>query len=465
MVFSGTTFLFLFLPVSLGIHLLLPRGGKWRSLWSVAVSLLFYAWAEVKSLPLIGACAVWVYGAGRIIEAQQKRGKKGRLALLAGMMLPAGALIWCKYAGWLANSVNALLGTGLPVIKSFLPLGLSFYTFSMVAYLVDVYRGKGVIRDFLRWLESVFFFGKMTAGPIANYPLLKLAQMPGQGPVQFGEGIWRFCIGLGKKAILSTSLAGLMSDFAASTERSALYCWLYAAAVVGSIYFDFSGYSDMALGIGRMFGYALPENFDHPLAAASVSDFWRRWHKSLGAWFRDYIYIPLGGSRRGTGRLILSTMAVWLFTGLWHGADWGYALWGIFFGTLVLAEKGPWGKLLKKLPKVLGHIYVALTVLVGFVVFGGLGLEKSLQVIGGMFGGGSAGVEGIYALRSYGGLLTVSLIAALPIGKRIGAWMRGRKGWQAVYALWRPIWAAAMLVLAAAWIVDGSFSPFFYAQY
>lgn len=465
MVFSSITFLYFFLPVVVVVYYLLPGRGNWRNGLLLAASAVFYAWAQPGALLLLLGSIAGVYGVGLLLG--RLRGRRGETLLFFGAVIALlGILFYYKYAAFFARSLNGWLGTELPVVRAVLPVGISFYTFQMIAYLADIRRGCAPERDLFLLSCGMLLFINLTAGPITRYetlrPQLQARQTTRAG---FSGGAWRLCIGLGKKAILSAALSELCAGFLASAERSTLYCWLYALALSLQIYFDFSGYSDMALGLGAMFGLRLPENFNYPFTACSVRDFWRRWHKSLGAWFRDYLYIPLGGSRRGRGRMVLALAAVWAFTGLWHGASWNYLCWGAYFGALVIAEKLFWGKRLERLPAWAGRIYTLLAVGISFVLFGGQTLAESGEVLRGMFRLRAAGTEGIYALQNYGGTLLLSLIAATPLMARLCARLERAQDWRNALALLRPLWAAALLLLSTAWLVDGTFSPFLYFRF
>ena len=465
MVFSSMTFLYFFLPIVLAAYYLLPGRGNWRNGLLLAASAVFYAWAQPMALLLLAGSIAGVYGIGLLL-GRLRDGRGGALLFWAGVACLLGILFYYKYAAFFAGSLNGLLGTHLPVVRAALPVGISFYTFQMISYLADVRRGDAPERDFFLFCCGMLLFINISAGPITRYPELRPQLQARQTTgADFSRGTWRLCIGLGKKAILSAALGELCTGFLASAERSTLYCWLYALALSLQIYFDFSGYSDMALGLGAMFGLRLPENFNYPFMACSVSDFWRRWHISLGTWFRDYLYIPLGGSRRGRGRMVLALAAVWAFTGLWHGASWNYLCWGLYFGVLVIAEKLFWGKWLKRLPAWLGWVYTALAAVVSFVIFGGQTLKESGEILRGMFCLQAAGTEGIYAFRNYGGTLLLSLIAATPLAARLCARLERRQGWRNGLALLRPLWAAVLLLLSTAWLADGSFSPFLYFRF
>ena len=466
MVFSGITFLYFFLPVLTAVYYLLPGRGNWRNGALLCASAIFYLWAQPPALLLFFFSALIVYGAGLLISrAQQNRSKNALTACATALLL--GILFYYKYAAFFARGINALLAVNLPIVRAVLPIGISFYTFEMIAYLIDIRRGGQAERDLFLFLCGMGAFMKLTAGPITRYSRLRPSLARGRevSLTQFSDGVRRLCMGLAKKAVLSAAFGTMCAQFLQSGERSMLYCWLYAAGVFFQVYFDFSGYSDMAIGLGQMFGLRLPENFDYPMLADSAGNFWRRWHMTLGAWFRDYLYIPLGGSRRGTIRMLFALGAVWLFTGLWHGASLNYICWGVYFYVVISLEKLLIGRLLKRLPMLVRRIYTAVVILVSFVIFGGETLLQSAEILRGMFGFSPAGAEGRYAFWNYAGTFAIGALAATPFCSRLLARLKRRAApAKVIYAL-QPFYCAALLLLSTAWLVDGSFSPFLYFRF
>ena len=456
MVFSSIEFLFYFLPVVVGVYFLLP--GKLRNGWLLFASLVFYGWGEPKHLILMVFSILAFYLLGLAIG----RGKQPRLWLWAGIILGIGLLAVFKYAGFAAQTINSLLGLPLPLPKLALPIGISFYTFQLLSYLIDVYRGQAAPqRSLIDFGCYISMFPQLIAGPIVRYadvaPQLRHRSHCAE---DLRQGLWRFLLGLGKKVLLANQLGLFVSIFRSAQEPSVLFYWLYALAFSLQIYFDFSGYSDMAIGLGQVFGFQFPENFRHPFASRSVREFWRRWHMSLGTWFRDYVYIPLGGSRVSRGKWLRNVLAVWLLTGLWHGAAWNFVVWGLYFALLLLLEKAT--GVPDALPAPLRHGYVMLTVGISFVIFNAGGMEQAVSDLGAM-----AGLSGLpmttpetwYYLRSYGAVFLAAVLGCFPISNYVNQ----------IPSRLRPVCQsvimAALLLLCTAYLVDGSFDPFLYFRF
>jgi alginate O-acetyltransferase complex protein AlgI len=386
--------------------------------------------------------------------------------LILGCVVLLLPLLYYKYADFSLENWNALTGLSVPLLRLALPLGISFYTFQILSYVLDVHRGEArVQKNPLDFLAYVSFFPQLIAGPIVRYQTVQdeLASR-NHTLADFSSGVSRFCVGLGKKVLIANSLASLVSSQEAGA--SALSWWLVSAAYTLQLYFDFSGYSDMAIGLGRMFGFHFPENFAHPFCSKSVTEFWRRWHISLGTWFRDYVYIPLGGSRCSRARRLLNILAVWMLTGLWHGASWTFFFWGLFFALLLLGEKFLWGKALAHLPGVLQSVYVMLLVNFSFVLFRAGSLGAALQALGGMFGSGVPGVSqtALYGIASCGPLLLIAAVGATPLpalaGKKLCALFGGRAG-----TVLEPLFCLLVLLAATGFLVSGSFNPFLYFRF
>ena len=369
MVFSSLTFLCLFFPLTVGLHYLVKNGTA-RNALLLAASLLFYAWGEpVWILAMLFATAVNYVCARIIVNTKSDRGRK--LALVVGIVISLAALLYFKYAAFLVNNFCGLAGLAYRMTQPKLPIGISFYTFQIITYTVDVYRGKAPLQKNPLWLLLyVSLFPQLIAGPIVRYIDVAAAiedrKVTAQG---MGEGFFRFSLGLGKKVLLANLCGEVLESLPIPAEMSFFSGWLAAALFLLQLYFDFSGYSEMAIGLGRMLGFRFLENFDAPLVSQSVSEFWRRWHISLGTFFREYVYIPLGGNRKGTWRTILNMLIVWSLTGLWHGASFNYLLWGLYFWVLLVLERYVLGDLLKRLPGFLRHGYLFLLVTLSFMVF------------------------------------------------------------------------------------------------
>ena len=461
MLFSSVTFLYYFLPAVLLIYFLVPRNLKNAVL--LIFSLAFYGWGEPKLLALMIFTILMFYGCGLMIgRCQSQKGKKAWLTV--SIVISIGLLGLFKYADFFIDSFNAVTGLSVPLLRLALPVGISFYTFQSLSYTIDVYRGNvPAQKNPISFGAYVALFPQLIAGPIVRY--VDVARELNERQHSWDDfclGLRRFLVGLGKKILIADNFALLMKLFRESEGKSVLFYWLYAVAFMLNIYFDFSGYSDMAIGLGRIFGFKFIENFNYPYLSKSVTEFWRRWHMSLGSWFRDYIYIPMGGNRVSKGRWVFNILTVWMLTGLWHGAAWNFVLWGLLFGILLMVEK--WVPAIQKLPNVLRHGYVLLIVCLSFVLFNADSLSQALSDMGGMFG--FAGVplvntESLYYLRSYGLLFLMGIVGATPI-VRDTARRIGEKPWGAVLEV---LLMAVLLIVCSAYLVDGSFSPFLYFRF
>ena len=456
MLFSSIEFLFYFLPAVLLGYFLLPQ--VLRNGWLLIVSLVFYAWGEPKLIAVMAASIIlnWLWGIG--IGRSEKLLWK-RFFLVLSCLTCLGLLGWFKYADFAFENINALLGTRIPLPKLILPIGISFYSFQILSYTIDVYRGHAQTQyNIIDFGCYVVLFPQLIAGPIVRYVDVERELKSRKTTLEdFRLGLRRFLFGLGKKILIANQLGQFIELFRASGEKSLLFYWLYALAFCLHIYFDFSGYSDMAIGLGRIFGFHFPENFNYPFLSASIQEFWRRWHMTLGGWFRDYLYIPLGGSRVSKGKWLRNVLFVWMFTGLWHGAEWTFVAWGLMFAALLLMEKvvdvTAW-------PKILRHVYVLLVIAVSFVLFNAVDLSQAASDIGGMFGFSGAPLvtaPTLYYLRSYAGVFLFGLIGATPWPKQLAL----KKEMPLVDA----VVMAALLVLCTASLVDGSFNPFLYFRF
>ena len=463
MLFSGIPFLFYFLPCVLLVYFIVPQKG--RNAVLLAASLFFYGWGEPKFLLFMVFSIVQGYVFARLIG----RGRRKKLFLTLSLVLSFALLGYCKYADFFIENFNAVTGLSLPLLKIALPIGISFYTFQIASYEIDVYRGDVAAQhNFIDFAAYVAMFPQLIAGPIVRYrdiaPQLKERT---HSLETAASGASRFAVGLGKKVLVANVLAQLVSAYKASAEQTALYAWLYAIAFTLQIYFDFSGYSDMAIGLGRIFGFSFPENFRYPSIAKSITEFWRRWHMSLGTWFRDYLYIPLGGSRCSRIRHIFNILVVWMATGFWHGAAWNFVFWGLFYAVLLMAEKFFLLPALKK-GRVLPHVYVLLAVTLGFVLFDAASLKDALHQLGTLFGAGTAsglGTEALYMLRSYGVVLALAVLGATPLPAMLWKKVQEAKSLAPVLTVAEPLCTFALLALCTAFLVDGSFNPFLYFRF
>ena len=456
MLFSSIPFLFYYLPVVLLVYFLLPRG--LRNGFLLLASLFFYAWGEPRYVLLMAATITVFYALGIAIEKSEGRAKKLWLALAVGSGLAALAVF--KYADFALENFNALTGMSIPLLKLALPIGISFYTFQSISYAVDVYRGDTKAqRNIIDFGAYVALFPQLIAGPIVRYvDIARELEHRQESWEDVASGAFHFLIGLGKKVLIANPLGELCSIFRDSGEKSVLFYWLYAIAFALHIYFDFSGYSDMAVGLGRVFGFRFPRNFDYPYISKSITEFWRRWHMTLGGWFRDYVYIPLGGNRVSKGRWVGNILVVWMLTGLWHGAAWNFVLWGLLFAAFLMLEK--WLPV-HKLPNALRHGYVLLVVVISFVIFNAESLAQAWGDISGMFGGQTVPLltaESVYYLKSYGLLLAVAAVGATPLVRNTAAQLEK-------VGFLRLAVAAALLLVCTAYLVDGSFNPFLYFRF
>ena len=453
MLFSSITFLYLFLPLVLAVYLLAPRRAKNAVL--LAASLLFYFWGEPKQLPLLVLSALAGWGFGLLLQKNKARWPK---ALSIAVCL-APLLIY-KYANFLITSVNSLFGLSIPLTNLPLPVGISFYTFQILSYLIDISRDTAKLqKNPANFVTYIALFPQLIAGPIVRYETIQQElDERRQTLADVSSGVTRFCVGLGKKVLLANQLAELQANIA---PTSALACWTLAVAFTLQIYFDFSGYSDMAIGLGRMFGFHFPENFNYPFISRSVTEFWRRWHISLGSWLRDYVYIPLGGNRCGTLKWLRNIVIVWLVTGLWHGAAWTFAVWGLFFAALLLGEKLVWGKALQKAPRAACIAYTMLLVIVSFVIFNAGSLAAAWAQLGGMLGigVGAASSADVYYALSFLPLIAICAVGATPLPKRLCARLKKSR------TLLEPLFCAGLLLLVTAFLVEGSFNPFLYFRF
>lgn len=465
MVFSGIPFLYYFLPWMLLAYFIAPKSLKNAVL--LLASLIFYGWGEPKYLIFMVLAILQGYFFGLLIEKHRNTGRS-RLYLAASVVLSLGLLCYCKYADFFIANFNAVTGLSLPLLNIALPIGISFYTFQIISYTVDVYRGMAAQRNLVDLAAYIAMFPQLIAGPIVRYSDIADSLVNRFHTISAAaEGARRFVLGLGKKVLIANTLGELCGLFKASDEKSVLFFWLYAAAYTMHIYFDFSGYSDMAIGLGRVLGFRFMENFNYPYISGSITEFWRRWHISLGSWFRDYLYIPLGGNRVTKWRWYLNIFIVWMSTGLWHGAAWNFVMWGLMFALLLVIEK-QW--LLKPLEKAgpVKHIYVMLTVMLSFVLFDAVNISDAAATVAALFGGGNypaVSPEALYYLRSYGLILIIAAIGCTPLAakavKAIGQKETGKK----VLSVAEPVFLALLLMVCTAYLVDGSFNPFLYFRF
>ena len=467
MVFSSASFLIFFLPCLLVLYFLVPRRCRYlRNLVLLAFSLAFYACGGPKFL-LLMLLSIAINYAGGLLAGPAHRPSTRRLGMTLAVVLGLALLGWFKYAGFFGEMLHALLPV-VPVPQVTLPIGISFFTFQGLSYVIDVYRGDAAVqRDPLKLALYIAFFPQLVAGPIVRYTTVaEEIDERHESVSEFSAGAVRFLFGLGKKMLLANAVARIADAAFAAVMPSVLFAWLGAVAYTFQIYFDFSAYSDMAIGLGRMFGFHFLENFNYPYVARSVTEFWRRWHISLGSWFRDYVYIPLGGSRVGKARWVRNLVIVWGLTGLWHGAAWNFVAWGLYFAAFLLLEKLFLGRWLKRVP-VLGHVYVLLAALFSFVLFDAASVPAALGTAGGLLGLGGLPLwdsGALYYLRSYAPVLALAAVGSTPLPaalcRRIAAGRAGR-----VLDALEPAALLALLAVCTAFLVSGSANPFLYFRF
>ena len=461
MVFSSLHFLFIFLPLVMLLHTLLPKRLKNPVL--LAASIYFYAWGEPVYVGLMLFSVAFNYLTGLQLSVRHRPSAR-RAALVSAVAVNLAVLGFFKYAGFIVDTLNGLLGLRLARRELPLPIGISFYTFQALSYVIDVYRGKArPQKRLVSFAVYITMFPQLVAGPIVKYTDIE-AQLDDRGATlaQVGQGLERVILGLSKKVLLANNLGLLYETIQAASARSVLTAWLGAAAYALQIYFDFSGYSDMAIGMGRMLGFTFLENFDYPYLSRSVTEFWRRWHISLSGWFRDYVYIPLGGNRVSAGRHMLNLLTVWLLTGLWHGASWNFVLWGLYYGLLLILEKYATGALLERLPPWAARACTLLLVTLGWVIFSNTDFSAMGRYLGSLFGIGSAGFADaafLYHLRSNLVLLILSVACC----------GQGLRKWQVRLSATVPVVGlalnAALLLACVAFLVYGSYNPFLYFRF
>ena len=462
MLFSSVPFLFYFLPCVLLVYFLVP--GTLKNGVLLLASLLFYGWGEPRYLLVMLAAIAQGYVFGLLIEKSRGKRRAG-LYLALSVLLSLGTLAYFKYADFMIRNLNALTGLSVPLLSLALPVGISFYTFQILSYTVDVYRGTvPAQRNLIDLAAYIAMFPQLIAGPIVRYSdIAPELRSRTHTLSDAAAGTRRFVLGLAKKILFANLLGELVSGFRASQEQSVLYFWLGAAAFTLQIYYDFSGYSDMAIGLGRIFGFHFLENFNYPYISLSITEFWRRWHISLSTWFRDYIYIPLGGNRAGKLRLVFNIMVVWCLTGFWHGAQWNFVIWGLYYGILLILEKLFLQKLLDKLPGAIRYIYTAFFVLVGWVIFNLVDFSQMLAALKTMFIFVPTDWIGVAAQNSeiLRGILflPLAILAMFPWAKKI------RIPNSLPFEIAKNAVCVVLLLLCIQFILSSSYNPFIYFRF
>ena len=467
LLFSTISFIYYFLAAVLILYFIVPF--KLKNLVLLVASLFFYFYGEPRYIWLMIATILSSYIHGLLID--KFRGTVwSKVFLCTSVITSIGALGFFKYSDFFIGNVNSLLHTEIPLLKLALPIGISFYTFQTLSYTIDVYRGDAKVQKSpIRLATYVALFPQLIAGPIVRYTTVEEELSHRTHSFEnFGTGVTRFIIGLSKKVLIADTLGGLANTMHGMEEATVVGYWMYAIAISLQLYFDFSGYSDMAIGLGKIFGFNFLENFNYPFISRSIAEFWRRWHMSLGTWFRDYVYIPMGGNRVGKGRWFLNILTVWFLTGFWHGADWTFIIWGLYFAAFLLLEKFVLNKVFEKLPKFVSHIYVVIAILISFVIFSGNGLSGAMADLGAMFGAGGISlwsVETGYYLGSYGVVLLAAILGSTPLVKTAVLKIKEKKAGALVIDILEPVFVLVMLLVVTAYFVDGSFSPFLYFRF
>ena len=466
MLFSSIPFLYYFLPSVLILYFIAPR--KLKNTVLMLSSLVFYGWGEPKYVVLMIASIVIGYFSGILIEAFSQK-KLSKVFVGVSVAVNLGFLAYFKYADFFIENFNTVTGLSLPLLRIALPIGISFYTFQILGYTIDVYR-KDVKaqKNIINLACYITMFPQLIAGPIVRYSdIAKQLEERSHSFENFSKGMRRFVLGLGKKILIANTLGELCDIFKASDDKSVLFYWLYAIAFGLHVYFDFSGYSDMAIGLGRIFGFKFYENFNYPYISKSATEFWRRWHMSLGTWFRDYVYIPLGGNRVSKIRWFFNIFVVWFLTGFWHGAAWNFIIWGLFFAILLIMEKVFLLKYLNK-TKILSRVYTLVAVGISFVIFNATDMKEAFSYIGGMFGVGEiplVSTEFFYYLKNFAVTLVVGITGATPIVKRsVENLFENKKISKFIWIL-EPVGLVVLLAVMTAYLVDGSFNPFLYFRF
>lgn len=463
MVFSSLPFLFLYLPITLLIYYIVPR--SWRNFILFFVSLVFYGWGEPIYILLMLFSITLNYAAGRLVEKYRSRDRTARRVVLWSTVINLALLVFFKYYDFLAANFTALTGISLPILGLGLPIGISFYTFQAMTYPIDVYRSDAEMqRSYVRFGAFVTLYPQLIAGPIIRYKdVADQLNFRTHSLEKFSSGALRFTVGLCKKVLLANSIGRLWDSVIATptSELSVLGGLLGIAAFTFQIYFDFSGYSDMAVGLGRMLGFEFLENFNYPYLAKSITDFWRRWHISLSSWFRDYVYIPLGGNRVARWKHYRNIAIVWLLTGLWHGASWNFLLWGAYFAVLLMLEKAFLLRWLQKIPAFFSHLYAMLLVMLSWAIFAIEDFGQLRAYLGVFFGGHAlTNSAALYDLRSYAVLLVLLIIGSTPLCARLYRRIPERvRDWLA------PILMLAGLLVSTAYLVDSTYNPFLYFRF
>lgn len=465
MLFTSISFLYYFLLIVIVLYFIVPK--KFKNAVLLLASLAFYFYGEPKYVFLMLA-EIFIAYIGAICIDKFKAHSKTILTVT--VIIHVALLGVFKYTDFLIGTLNDLFKLNISLVRLALPIGISFYTFQILSYVIDVYRGKvKVQKSFLKLATYVALFPQLIAGPIVRYETIE-DELENRVHTfeKFSNGVTRFVIGLAKKVLIANMLGEFCSAFTASTEKTVLFYWLNAVSYMLQLYFDFSAYSDMAIGLGKMFGFEFLENFNYPYISKTITEFWRRWHMSLGSWFKDYIYIPLGGNREGLKKQIRNIFVVWALTGLWHGASWNFVLWGVYFGVLLVIEKVFLKKHIEKMPRVFQSVYVLFIVMISFIIFNASSLTEVWQCVAGLFGANTksfASAETLYYLKSYLVTFVLAIIGATPVMKNLVEKLKKNEKMNMVINILEPVFMVVILTVVTAYLVDNSYNPFLYFRF
>lgn len=462
MVFTSINFLYYFLPTVLILYFIVPK--KYKNLLLLISSLLFYFYGEPKYIILMIIEIILAYFEAMLIEKY-----KSKEIFIFSIFIHVLLLCIFKYTNFLITNINGIFNTNISLLNIVLPIGISFYTFQIISYLVDVYKEKvKAQKNFISLATYVSLFPQLIAGPIVRYETIN-DELDNRKQTfnDFSSGISRFIIGLSKKVLIANILGELCNIFILSNEKTVLFYWIYGISYSLQIYFDFSAYSDMAIGLGRMFGFHFMENFDYPYISKSITEFWRRWHISLSSWFKDYVYIPLGGSREGTFKLIRNILIVWLLTGLWHGSEWTFVIWGMFIGILLVIEKLLLNKYIEKLPSIVRRIYTLFIIMISFIIFSGSNINESFNNIVGLFNFSNPFINKftIHYLKDYGLVLIIAIFLSTPILKNTIIKLKENKKINNIINILEIIVLLILLVIVTSYLIDSSYNPFLYFRF
>lgn len=463
MLFTNISFLYYFLPVLIIIYFIMPK--KFKNIILFLASMIFYFYGEPKYILLMILEILIAYIGGILIKKY-----KNKKMLFVIIIIHIIFLCFFKYTDFIIGNINNIFNANFKLLNLALPIGISFYTFQIISYEIDIYRGKvDVQRNFLKLATYVSLFPQLIAGPIVRYETIENElDNRTHSFEKFSYGVERFVIGLAKKVLIANQLGQLCKVFTETNEKTILFYWIFAVGYMLQIYFDFSAYSDMAIGLGKMFGFDFLENFDYPYISKSITEFWRRWHISLGTWFKDYVYIPLGGSREGTKKLIMNILIVWALTGIWHGASWNFVIWGLYFGIILLIEKLFLKKYLEKLPGFIQRIYVLFIVMISFIIFNANNMKEAWSNIIGLFGVNGEKLINkftIYYLKNYFVVIIIAIIASTPIIKNLIKKLKQNKKINKIINILEPILIVFILIIITSYAVDNSYNPFLYFRF